>query len=73
MATDTLTSPIIAGSATRPNVYKNFIDGEWVEAATGETFENRSPADVGIERPLADREEAALSPFCRHLLGEEAL
>src|SRR2546427_7054263 len=46
MATDTITSPIIAGSATRPNVYKNFIDGEWVEAATGETFENRSPADT---------------------------
>jgi len=25
--------------------YRNFIDGEWVEAAGHETFENRSPAD----------------------------
>ncbi len=46
MATDTLTSPTIMGSATRPKVYKNFIDGEWVEASTGETFENRNPADT---------------------------
>ncbi len=33
-------------------VYKNFIDGKWVDASTGETFENRNPADwdeiVGI-------------------------
>ena len=32
--------------------YQNFIDGKWVEASTGETFENRNPADrddlVGI-------------------------
>src|ERR1700690_2487141 len=27
-------------------VYKNFIDGEWVESSTGETFENRNPADT---------------------------
>ncbi|HEY8671961.1 MAG TPA: aldehyde dehydrogenase family protein [Terriglobales bacterium] len=46
MATDTLTTPVIAGSATHPNVYKNFIDGEWVESSTGETFENRNPADT---------------------------
>jgi len=26
---------------------KNFIDGRWEEALTGETFENRSPADTG--------------------------
>src|SRR5215472_4719291 len=52
MATDVLTGPTILGSATRTKVYKNFIDGEWVEASTGETFENRNPADsrdvVGI-------------------------
>src|ERR1700760_2529402 len=52
MATDTLTSPTMVGSATRTKVYKNFIDGEWVEPSTGETFENRNPADhrdvVGI-------------------------
>jgi alpha-ketoglutaric semialdehyde dehydrogenase len=46
MATDTITSPTIMGSATRSKVYKNFIDGEWVEASTGETFENRNPADT---------------------------
>jgi alpha-ketoglutaric semialdehyde dehydrogenase len=46
MATDTLTAPITMGTASRPKIYKNFIDGEWVEASTGETFENRNPADT---------------------------
>src|SRR5215467_9817908 len=46
MATDTLTRPVIEGDAARPNVYRNFIDGEWVEATSGETFENRNPADT---------------------------
>ncbi len=27
-------------------VYKNFINGEWVESKTGETFENRNPANI---------------------------
>src|SRR5438876_11024697 len=44
MATDTLTAPVIMGTASRPKIYRNFIDGEWVEASTGETFENRNPA-----------------------------
>jgi alpha-ketoglutaric semialdehyde dehydrogenase len=52
MATDVLMGPTILGTATRAKVYKNFIDGEWVEAASGQTFENRNPADsrdlVGI-------------------------
>ena len=52
MATDVLTGPTILGTATRAKVYKNFIDGDWVEAASGDTFENRNPADsrdlVGI-------------------------
>lgn len=26
--------------------YQNFINGEWVDAASGESFENRNPADV---------------------------
>ncbi|PYX16917.1 MAG: aldehyde dehydrogenase, partial [Acidobacteria bacterium] len=34
------------GTASRPKIYRNFIDGEWVEASTGETFENRNPADT---------------------------
>ena len=46
MATDTLTRPVIEGDAARPNVHRNFIDGEWVETSTGETFENRNPADT---------------------------
>src|ERR1700689_5508116 len=46
MATDVLTGPTILGSATRTKVYKNFIDGEWVEASTGQTFEDRNPADT---------------------------
>jgi len=46
MATDTLTRPTIVGSATETKVFKNFIDGEWVESASGETFENISPADT---------------------------
>jgi len=27
-------------------VYKNFINGEWVDSVTGNTFENRNPADT---------------------------
>ncbi len=46
MATDVLTGPTIIGTATRTKVYKNFIDGEWVESSTGQTFEDRNPADT---------------------------
>ena len=45
MATDTFTAPA-ALSETRAHVYKNFIDGEWVESSTGNTFEDRNPADT---------------------------
>src|ERR1700751_492338 len=45
MATDTLATPA-ALSSTQTRVFKNFIDGEWVESSTGETFENRNPADT---------------------------
>ncbi|MGB2988685.1 MAG: aldehyde dehydrogenase family protein, partial [Candidatus Zixiibacteriota bacterium] len=27
-------------------VFKNFINGEWVDSVTGKTFENRNPADT---------------------------
>ena len=65
MATDVLTGPTIMGTATRPSIYKNFIDGEWVEASTGETFEDRNPADtrdvVGIfQRSGKDDVDAAI-------------
>ncbi len=29
----------------KPETYKNFIGGEWVGSVTGETFENRNPAN----------------------------
>ena len=45
MATDTLATPADL-SSTQARVFKNFIDGEWVESSTGETFENRNPADT---------------------------
>src|SRR6202162_5842126 len=45
MATDTLTSPATLGQIPT-KVVKNFIDGEWVESSTGETFEDRNPADT---------------------------
>jgi aldehyde dehydrogenase (NAD+) len=31
--------------AMADKVFKNFINGEWVESKSGETFENRNPAD----------------------------
>ena len=46
MATDTLTKPVIAGGTTTTKVFKNFIDGEWVESTSGQTFEDRNPADT---------------------------
>lgn len=45
MATDIMTGPTVLGSTTRTRVFKNLIDGEWVESTTGETFEDRNPAD----------------------------
>ena len=45
MATDTVAAPGVI-STDKSKVYKNFIDGEWVESSTGETFENRNPADT---------------------------
>jgi aldehyde dehydrogenase (NAD+) len=27
--------------------YKNYVDGEWVASSSGQTFENRNPADTG--------------------------
>jgi len=46
MATDILTGPTLLGTATRTRTYKNFIDGDWVDASTGDTFEDRNPADT---------------------------
>jgi acyl-CoA reductase-like NAD-dependent aldehyde dehydrogenase len=46
MATDIMTGPTILGGTTKTRVFKNFINGEWVDSTTGETFEDRNPADT---------------------------
>src|ERR1035437_8648144 len=33
-------------SAAKSRVFRNFIDGGWVEAASGQTFQNLNPADT---------------------------
>ena len=38
MATDTLTKPGIDGATTKTRVFKNFIDGEWVESVERTDF-----------------------------------
>jgi alpha-ketoglutaric semialdehyde dehydrogenase len=48
------------GTAVVPKVFKNYINGEWVESASGRAFENRNPADtdelVGMF-PLSEAED----------------
>src|SRR6202046_3866292 len=73
MATDTLAAPATL-SNSQTKVFKNFINGEWVESSTGETFENRNPADtrdvVGIFQKSAKADvdaavDAAKRAFAR--------
>jgi len=50
--------------------YKNFIDGEWVEARSGRTFENRNPANaddlIGLfQHSTADDVRAAIEAAAR--------
>ena len=45
MAIDALPVQPFANT-TQTRVFKNFIDGEWVESSSGETFENLNPADT---------------------------
>ena len=33
-------------TAVMPKVFKNYINGEWVEARSGKAIENRNPADT---------------------------
>ena len=33
-------------SATKIKRYKNYINGEWIDSALGEHFENRNPANT---------------------------
>jgi aldehyde dehydrogenase (NAD+) len=46
MASKTLPGSPAFASGAPTKVFKNFIDGEWVESSTGETFENLNPADT---------------------------
>ena len=32
--------------ATSATVHHNYVDGEWVPSASGQTFENRNPANT---------------------------
>jgi aldehyde dehydrogenase (NAD+) len=47
-------------TAVVPRVFKNYVNGEWVESASGRAFENRNPADtdelVGMF-PLSSEED----------------
>jgi acyl-CoA reductase-like NAD-dependent aldehyde dehydrogenase len=33
-------------TAAVPRVFKNFINGEWVESRSGQVYENRNPANT---------------------------
>ena len=33
-------------TAVRPTVFKNFINGEWIESLSGLAFEDRNPANT---------------------------
>ena len=48
---------------SEPKIYKNLINGRWVESATGATFENRNPADtreiIGIFQDSDERDVQA--------------
>ena len=72
MATDTLASPATLNYG-KTKVFKNFIDGEWVEASTGETFENRNPADtrdlVGIFQKSAKADVDAAVAAAKRIVG----
>ncbi|HEY1265334.1 MAG TPA: aldehyde dehydrogenase family protein [Terriglobales bacterium] len=74
MATNTLTGPTILGGNTKTKVFQNFIDGEWVDSSSGQTFENINPADtrevVGIfQRSNASDVEAAVDA-ARHAFSK---
>ena len=57
-----------------PKIHKNFINGEWVEARAGRSFENRNPANreelIGIfpsstQEDVNDAVEAAKAAFAK--------
>ena len=55
-------------AATAQKAFRNYVDGDWVHAAAGETFESRSPATgelIGTfpKSGAADVDRAALDVF----------
>ena len=57
-------------TATSAKTYSNFIDGEWRPSASGETFEDRNPANrddlIGVfQKSTRADVEAALSAAAR--------
>ena len=51
-------------TAVMPKVYKNYINGEWVEARSGKALENRNPANTGElvgMFPLSSEEDTILA------------
>ncbi len=51
-------------TASAPKIFKNFINGEWVEARGGKVLEDRSPANtdelVGVVCPNCRRPSPAI-------------
>jgi len=60
----------MATTTTAATTYKNYIDGEWVASRSGQTFENRNPANtddlIGIfQHSTADDVKAAIAAAAR--------
>jgi acyl-CoA reductase-like NAD-dependent aldehyde dehydrogenase len=68
MATDVISQTVTG------RIYRNFIDGEWVEARTGETFENLNPADtrdvVGIFQKSGAEDVGAAVAAAKHAFSK---
>src|SRR3972149_1929023 len=58
-------------------IYKNFINGKWVEAKSGKTFENRNPADrrdlIGLFPASGPEDVEGAVRGAGHALGEWGL
>ena len=57
-------------TTTSATIYKNYIDGEWVASRSGQTFENRNPANtddlIGVfQQSTADDVRAAIAAATR--------
>src|SRR2546429_5631561 len=68
-------------TAVAPRIFKNFINGEWVESRSGKTYEDRNPANsdelVGMFVASTDEDvdaavEAAAEAYKKWRLGPAA-